>query len=70
MTNDDKAEIIEIINLYAFALDTHQWDLFDRVFTEDVIAVFGPAGAGWKGLNSSKPRSRNSMTGWTATSTP
>jgi 3-phenylpropionate/cinnamic acid dioxygenase small subunit len=50
MTNDDKAEIIEIINLYAFALDTHQWDLFDRVFTEDVVAVFGPAGAGWNGL--------------------
>jgi ketosteroid isomerase-like protein len=51
MTNDDKAEIIEIINLYAFALDTHQWDLFDRVFTEDVVAVFVPAGSGWNGLN-------------------
>lgn len=46
----DKAEIIEIMNLYAFALDTRQWDLFDRVFTDDVTAVFGPAGAGWSGL--------------------
>ncbi len=51
MTNDDKVEIIEILNLYAFALDTRQWDLFDRVFTQDVVAVFGPAGAGWNGLD-------------------
>ena len=46
----DKAEIIEIMNLYALALDAHQWDLFDRVFTADVVAEFGPAGAAWKGL--------------------
>ncbi len=50
MTNDDKAEMIEIINLYAFALDTRQWDLFDRVFTQDVVAVFGPAGASGNSL--------------------
>jgi hypothetical protein len=47
---EDKADIIEIINLYGFALDSRQWDLFDRVFTQDVVAVFGPAGAGWNGL--------------------
>jgi hypothetical protein len=48
--HQDKAEIIEIMNLYALALDAHQWDLFDRVFAPDVIAEFGPAGAAWKGL--------------------
>jgi hypothetical protein len=49
-TTDDKVEILEILNLYGFALDARQWDLFDRVFTKDVHAVFGPAGAGWDGL--------------------
>ncbi len=50
MVNNDKAEIIEVLNLYAFALDAREWDLFDRVFTADVEAVFGPAGAAWNGL--------------------
>ena len=52
MPNNDKAKLIELINLYPFALNIHQWnhpwdhqwDLFDRAFTEDVVAVFGPAG--------------------------
>jgi hypothetical protein len=52
--HEDKAEIIEILNLYGFALDARAWDLFDRVFTDDVHAEFGPAGAGWKGLNEFK----------------
>lgn len=52
--DDDKAAIIEVLNLYAFALDTRQWGLFDRVFSEDVWAEFGPAGAGWKGLQEFK----------------
>lgn len=50
MIEHDKAAIIEILNLYGFALDAHQWDLFDRVFTDDVSADFGPAGASWSGL--------------------
>jgi SnoaL-like protein len=51
MTVDhDKAAIIEILNLYGFALDAHRWDLFDRVFADDVLAEFGPAGTGWSGL--------------------
>ncbi|MFJ8799326.1 nuclear transport factor 2 family protein [Streptomyces sp. NPDC102487] len=54
MSNDDKAAIIEALNMYAFALDTRQWDLFDRVFTTDVEAVFGPAGAAWVGLEEFK----------------
>ena len=37
--------------MYGFALDARAWDLFDRVFTQDVEAVFGPAGAGWVGLD-------------------
>lgn len=50
MTQNDKAAIVEILNLYAFALDARQWDLFDRVFTPDVIAEFGPAGTAWTDL--------------------
>lgn len=54
MPENDKAEIIELLNLYAFALDVHQWDLFDRVFAKDVTAEFGPAGASWSGLDNFK----------------
>ncbi|MFJ8748769.1 nuclear transport factor 2 family protein [Streptomyces sp. NPDC102441] len=54
MINDDKAAIIEALNMYAFALDARQWDLFDLVFTNDVEAVFGPAGAAWIGLDEFK----------------
>jgi len=41
--HDDKAAIVEIINLYGLALDAHEWELFDRDFTEDVTAELGPA---------------------------
>ncbi len=51
---NDKAAVIEVLNLYALALDARQWDLFDRVFAEDVTAVFGPAGAAWEGLEEFK----------------
>ena len=54
MVENDKAAIIEVMNLYAFALDTSQWDLFDRIFTEDVTADFGPASAVWTELASFK----------------
>lgn len=50
----DKAEIIEVINLYGIALDAHAWDLLDDVFTEDVHAEFGPAGAVWKSVGALK----------------
>ncbi len=50
MVEHDKAAIIEVMNLYAFALDSAQWDLFDRIFTEDVYADFGPASAVWSDL--------------------
>ena len=50
----DKVEILEALNLYGFALDARRFDLFDRVFTEDVVAEFGPAGAAWTGLENFK----------------
>ena len=39
-----REEIIQLLNLYALAVDTQRWDLFDQVFTEYVDADFGP---GW-----------------------
>lgn len=54
MIEHDKAAIIELLNLYGFALDSRQWDLFDLIFSSDVEAVFGPAGAGWLGLTEFK----------------
>ena len=54
MSQQDKAEIIELLNLYGLALDAHEWDLFDRIFSDDVTAEFGPAGAAWKGLGEFK----------------
>ncbi|MBZ9685221.1 nuclear transport factor 2 family protein [Clostridium estertheticum] len=50
MSNNDTTEIIQIINLYGLALDSHSWDLMPEIFTEDVIADFGPAGALWVGV--------------------
>jgi SnoaL-like domain len=46
---DDRAEIIEIINLYALAIDAQRWDLFDRIFTPDCAVDYGSA-ARWQGL--------------------
>ena len=54
MVEHDKAAIIELLNLYGFALDAHQWDLFDLIFAEDITADFGPAGASWSGLEDFK----------------
>jgi hypothetical protein len=50
VVEQDKAEIVDLLNLYGFALDSHSWGLFDRIFTEDVLAEFGPAGSVWTGL--------------------
>ncbi|HUD29390.1 MAG TPA: nuclear transport factor 2 family protein [Novosphingobium sp.] len=38
----DREDIIELLNLYGFAMDTRRWDLFDRIFTADVDADYGP----------------------------
>lgn len=46
---DDRASIIQIINLYGFAVDSQRWDLFDRIFTMGVEADFSAA-AHWTDL--------------------
>ncbi len=50
MLQNDKADIIEALNLYAFALDARQWDLFDLIFTEDVVIDLGPAAVSWSNI--------------------
>jgi hypothetical protein len=35
--SSDKAAIAEVVNLYAAAIDSHGWDLFDAIFTPDVV---------------------------------
>jgi hypothetical protein len=35
--------VVNCLNLYALAVDSQCWDLFDQVFTEDVVADFGGA---------------------------
>jgi hypothetical protein len=53
MHGEDVIEAIGVINLYALAVDTRRWELFDRVFTPDVEADFGPQ-ARWSDLASLK----------------
>lgn len=45
----DREDIIELINLYALAMDSQRWDLFDRIFTPDVDADYG-ATSHWTNL--------------------
>ena len=40
MSNQDMAEIVNVVNLYALAVDTLQFDLFDMVFTADARVDF------------------------------
>ncbi|MDC0672571.1 nuclear transport factor 2 family protein [Nannocystis radixulma] len=49
MAKNEAETILNLVNLYALAIDTLQWDLFDEVFTDDVIADYGE-GAVWTGL--------------------
>lgn len=44
--SSDREEIVQLINLYGFAMDTQRWDLFDRIFTANVDADYGP-GSHW-----------------------
>lgn len=48
MSQDDLSQIINVVNLYAVALDSHRYDLFEHVFTPDVRIDFG-GGAAWTG---------------------
>jgi hypothetical protein len=47
----DRNDIIQLINLYGFAMDTQAWDLFDRIFAVDVDADYG-ATSHWTDLAS------------------
>ncbi len=47
--NLDRMGVLHTINLYATAVDTLEWSLFDQVFTPDVSIDFG-GGAAWSGL--------------------
>ena len=49
MATQDLAEIVNLINFYPIAVDSQQWQLFDRIFTDDVEADFGGP-AVWNGL--------------------
>jgi hypothetical protein len=53
MAGSDIAEIVNLVNLYAVAVDSQQWALFDRIFTPDVATDFGGPAA-WQDLGSLK----------------
>lgn len=41
MRAEEIASVVNVVNLYAAALDCQRWELFDQVFTADVQADFG-----------------------------
>lgn len=49
MSKSDAETITTLVNLYALAIDTQSYDLFDEIFTPDVVADYGP-GAVWTDL--------------------
>lgn len=53
MQAHDIAEIVNLVNLYPLAVDSQDWTLLDRVFTEDATTDFG-GGAAFAGLTAIK----------------
>jgi hypothetical protein len=53
MAESDHQSITNIINLYGMAVDSQRWELFDRIFTQDVEADFSET-AHWHDLASFK----------------
>ena len=53
MSCDDTTTIIQLLNLYGFAVDAQRWDLFDGIFTSDVEADFSES-AHWYDLDTFK----------------
>jgi hypothetical protein len=48
-------EIISaVVSLYAAALDSHSWDLFDQIFSPDVEAIYAGGQLHWRDLASFK----------------
>lgn len=50
---DDRNAIVDVLNLYALAVDTQNWALFDQVFTPDVLADY-PSDLLWHDLDAFK----------------
>jgi hypothetical protein len=42
MTDSDVVAITQLVNLYGLAVDSRRWELFDRIFSEEVDADYGP----------------------------
>jgi hypothetical protein len=55
MSTIDTTEIVNVINLYALAVDATRWDLFERIFTPDVEVNALPNGR-WSDLPSLRQR--------------
>jgi len=53
VTQTEHSAIKAVMDLYGFAVDTQQWDLFDQVFTKDVDADWGET-AVWNNLEDFK----------------
>lgn len=45
MQVDDFSAITNLINMYAVAVDSHRYDLFERIFTDDIRCDFGGGAA-------------------------
>lgn len=45
--------ITDVVHLYSTALDSHSWDLFDLIFTQDAVNDY-PGGFHWSDLASFK----------------
>lgn len=50
MNGDDFSQIVNLVNFYAVATDSHRYERFDEIFTADVHLDFG-AGAALDGLD-------------------
>ena len=53
LSGEDMFGVMMAVNTYPVAVDSLSWDLFDQVFTTDVVADFG-GGAMWSDLESLK----------------
>jgi len=69
MLQDEGAIVMSLANRYALAVDTQRWELFDEIFTEDVVSDYGPT-AIWKDLASFKQDSPRITPSSIARSTP
>ncbi|MEE3065551.1 MAG: nuclear transport factor 2 family protein [Actinomycetota bacterium] len=48
MTTSDVIAITQLVNLYGLAVDSQRWELFDRIFADDVDVDYGPTSR-WTG---------------------